>query len=424
MDKLFIKKDSKFAEVNNLFKKAGSTWVTLTQSELLSYLQGAVPVFGGVIPSVTRLVIAAPSTLSAKTCQCVALFNDTVVTTGATWSIVSGGTYATIDQSGFITFSTATSEADITVKVEYLYYSATHNMVATYNDSETETTAETTVDDSGNTTTVITIITENEDGSSQMEVTSTITDESGNTVGSSEFTSSRKADGSFESTSVIYDGEGNPKEGENVSGDASGNTNTQEVAYDESGNSAVTSYVIDTSNNPSGAKTYNGDGVNTEYYAFDLTQGFVLDFNFTIDFTNQPPGQNENHHNILSAKRTSPSPWYGFQLRHSSTSKNIIIGTQFSGGSNQNTTVNPMSSTGSVNEYNFKIIYDPTASTNKFRALNANTSAVLFSKNDVFPDIEALKYLKVTIGYAMDPNGDPYRYSNINVLNFSLKRLT
>lgn len=425
MDKIYIKRNSKFAEVNDFYQKSGATWVTITQSEFLSYLQGIAPVFGGIIPSAAKLDIAAPASLTAKTCQCVALLDNQVVRSGITWSVASGSSYATIDQTGFITFDTAASETSIIIQAEYADKTAVHEMTVTYDaGSESETTAEVTVDDSGNTTTVITIITKNQDGSSQMEVTSTIMDESGNTIGSSEFTSNNNADGSFESTSVIYDGEGNPTEGENVSGDTSGNINTQEVTYDESGNSAVTSYKIDTTGNPSGTKNYNGDGVNTEYYAFDVTQGFVLDFHFTIDFTQQPAGQDENHHNILTAKRANPSPWYGFQLRHSSTNKSIILGTQFSGGSNTNTTVTPMSLTGNVAEYNFKIIYDPTASTNKFRALNADTSAVIFSKNDVFPDIEALKYLKVTIGYAMDPNGDPYRYSNINVMNFSLRRLT
>jgi hypothetical protein len=39
-----------------------------------------------------------------------------------------------------------------------------------------------------------------------------------------------------------------------------------------------------------------------------------------------------------------------------------------------------------------------------------------------FPDIPELRYLKVVVGYAMDENGNPYRYSNINVKNFNLRR--
>lgn len=426
MDKIYIKRNSKFAEVNDFYQKSGATWVTITQSEFLSYLQGIAPVFGGIIPSAAKLDIAAPASLTAKTCQCVALLDNQVVRSGITWSVASGSSYATIDQTGFITFDTAASETSIIIQAEYADKTAVHEMTVTYDaGSESETTAEVTVDDSGNTTTVITIITENQDGSSQMEVTSTIMDESGNTIGSSEFTSNNNADGSFESTSVIYDGEGNPTEGENVSGDTSGNINTQEVTYDESGNSAVTSYTIDTTGNPGGTKNYNGDGVNTEYYAFDVTQGFVLDFHFTIDFTQQPAGQDENHHNILTAKRATPEPWYGFQLRQTSTNKNIVLGKQFSTGSNTNTNIAPRWITTNVlGEYDLTITYNPTASTNSFVCYNNLTSGNVFSSNLKFPDIDDLKYLKVTIGYAMDANGDPFRYSNINVMNFSLRRLT
>ena len=121
-------------------------------------------------------------------------------------------------------------------------------------------------------------------------------------------------------------------------------------------------------------------------------------------------------------KRATPSPWYGFQLRYSSTNKNIILGTQFTSGSNINTTISPMTLTGNVAEYNLRIVYDPTASTNKFQCFNANTDAVIYSKNDVFPDIPELEYLKVTIGYAMDEFGHPFRYSNINLQNFSIQR--
>ena len=81
-----------------------------------------------------------------------------------------------------------------------------------------------------------------------------------------------------------------------------------------------------------------------------------------------------------------------------------------------------MSLQGNVGEYNLRIIYDPTAATNKFQCINTNTGAVIFSKNDTFPDIPELKYLRMTIGYAMDENGNPYRYSNINVQNFSIQR--
>ena len=42
-------------------------------------------------------------------------------------------------------------------------------------------------------------------------------------------------------------------------------------------------------------------------------------------------------------KRADPSPWYGFQIRQSGTSKYIQLGTQFEFGSNTNTAINPQS---------------------------------------------------------------------------------
>ena len=121
-----------------------------------------------------------------------------MLTTGVTWAIISGSSYATIDPYGFMDISTAASDSTVVVQATYLTYVKTHELTVTYNDtSESETTAETTVDESGNTTTIVTIVTENEDGSSQTEVNTTITDDEGNTIGSSETTTNNNADGSY-----------------------------------------------------------------------------------------------------------------------------------------------------------------------------------------------------------------------------------
>ena len=163
--------------------------------------------------------------------------------------------------------------------------------------------------------------------------------------------------------------------------------------------------------------------MNTDYYGFDLTHGFLLNIHFTIDFTDQPAGQNENHHNILTMKRASPEPWYGFQLRHSSTNKLIIIGTQFASGSNTNTNIQPRwIENNKIGEYNLTITYNPLTATNKFVCYNELTQANVYTSNKTFPDEADLKYLRVTIGYAMDEFGHPFRYSNINLQNFSIQR--
>lgn len=424
--KVLIKVNNEWIEASNLYVKDNGVWTEYTQSQLETYLGDKVIVFGGSIDGDHQLTIEGFSEASGVTCSLAALYDGKVdVTSAATWTIISGSTFATIDNTGLVTILSNASGEDIIVGASYNSLSARKTVNITYQTGTTaQTETEVVTDESGNTSvTVITTVT-NDDGSTSSSASTVTTDESGNTIGSTESTTNTEADGSYNSTTTNYDADGNPTDGQNASGDTQGNVNTQGVTYDASGNSAVTSYSIDTSDNPEGSKPYNGDGVNTEYYAFDVTRGFIVDMHFTVDCSNKPPGQNENHHNILTAKRATPSPWYGFQLRQPSTNKYVQLGTQFSTGSNTNTTIRPLSITGNTAEYDLQIIYDPTLSTDSFICKNKATGAVIYRSNGKFPDIEELKYLKVTVGYAMDENGDPFRYSSINVMNFSIRRLT
>jgi len=325
----------------------------------------------------------------------VALYNNAVLQSGASWSITQGLQYATIDNTGEITISQSASNSTVTVSCSYNGLVATKDIVLTYKSgSESQTETEITVDPAtGETITTTTTTTENEDGSS-------------------------------ESITTSYNEEGSPISTVNNITDTSGNVSTQDIIYNDNGEEVVTGYTIDTSDNPYGTKTFNGDGINTEYYAFDVTHGFVIDFNFTINFSQQPPNQNENHHNILTMKRATPEPWYGFQLRQSQGNKFIILGTQFEGTSNTNTQIPTIPSGTNPGEYNLRITYDPLSSGNTFVCKNMISGNNVFVSDGLFPDIPALRYLKVTIGYAMDENGDPYRYSNINVKNFSITRLS
>ena len=382
--------------------------------------------------TVGALEIKGASNISAETCMYSAWYNSaTDVTTSATWSVVSGSQYATINpSSGLITILNVANESDVTIQASYSGLTATKEITLTYvNGSSSETTTEAIVDAEGNVTTIVTTVTTNEDGSSSEVIESVVVDESGNTIGSTSSNKEINSDGSYEGTTINYDSEGNPINGDNVTGDTDGNVSTQNVKYDESGNTVVTGYDIDTSGNPDGAKEFRADGVNTEYYALDVTQGFVMDIHFTIDFTNQPPNQNDNHHNIINSKRATPEPWYGFQVRQSSTNKYIQLGTQFSTGSNANTTItttnaNKYNGSSNIYEYNLHIVYDPTASTNNFTCDELIGDAFHYTSNNTFPDIEDLKYIKTTIGCALDANGDPFRLSNINVFNFSIRKLS
>ena len=100
------------------------------------------------------------------------------------------------------------------------------------------------------------------------------------------------------------------------------------------------------------------------------------------------------------------------------------MGTQFATGSNTNKNLTGRN-TGVTNEQEFDltITYNPTASSNKFVCRDNINNTNVYTSNLTFPDIEELRYLKVTIGHALDQNGDPYRYSNINVYDFNISRL-
>ena len=113
------------------------------------------------------------------------------------------------------------------------------------------------------------------------------------------------------------------------------------------------------------------------------------------------------------------------QIRQSNTNKVVTLGTQFATGSNlnQNVTVtNANKLSTNVYEYNFHIVYDPTLASNQF-ACNELIGGFNYSTSNTFPDIEDLKYIKTTVGCALDENGNPFRFSNINVFSFSIEKI-
>ena len=425
-----------------------------------------------------QLVIYCSDTMTGTSGTCVALYNNNEC--APTWSIVSGSEYATINQNGEVTilqsgritvqavFNGITKTKDVDVVYQT---NTTQETIVNQDGSVTETTTTTTTDPStGVTTSESTSTTTNTDGSTSYTTTETTTnadgsasstssttnidgtssesttttsapdpetgsvtsntsttnyDENGDVSGTQTNTTTENTDGSSTSSTTNYNADGDPTDTTNENVDSDGNNSIQNIEYDENGDPTVTGYDIDTSDSTSGEKTFNGDGVNTEFYGFDVTEGFRTHIHFTIDFTKQPPNQNENHHNILTMKRATPEPWYGFQLRQSNTTKNIILGTQFSTGSNTNTTILPARNISTnVGEYDIEIIYDPTAASNNFVAKDLINNTTIYQASKVFPDLPELQYLTVCIGHALDANGDPYRYSNINVSEFSITKLS
>lgn len=289
-----------------------------------------------------------------------------------------------------------------------------------------ETTTTTNSDGTSSETTSTTV--ENQDGSFETQTETTHYDENGNTTGSTTNETTTNSDGSSSSSTTNYDNEGNPTDQVNQNQDSSGNTSTQTVEYNDNGDPVVTGYDIDTSGNEDGNMNFDGTGgINTDYYAFDMTHGFEMVLHFTIDFTQQPPNQSDGHHNIMAMKRQDSTPWFGFQIRQSQSNKYIQLGTQFQTGSNTNVTIsttndNKYNGSANIYEYNIKIVYDPTLASNQFvcdELIGGDHKAY----TGTFPDIEALKYIKVTVGCALDGNGDPYRFCNMDVFEFYIKKL-
>lgn len=396
-----------------------------------------------------QLTIECASTMTGTIGNAIVTYNSSVVQ--PVWSIDEGSQYATVDSLGEVTIL---ASGQISLTAQYNGYSCTKHVQVQY---QANTTSQTTIDENGAVTTETQTIVDNPDGSttisarlitvnedgSQSQTTSTTIE---NQDGSSQTTSTTtNQDGTYSQTqssttapdqsgsttqtsTTNYNANGDPVDTINENVDVSNNVSTQNIVYDSNGNQIVAGYAIDTSRNEDGVKTFNADGVNTEFYGFNSVNGFTLDFHFTIDFTNQPTGQNQNHHNILTMKRSDPSPWYGFQLRQSGTNKTIQLGTQFSTGNNTNTGIAPNTQNWIVNnqiaEYDIQITYDPTLQSNTFVCREILSNRLVYSSSLLFPDLPELRNLTVCIGYALDQNINPYRYSKINVINFSLQKMS
>ena len=130
MSNIFLKNDGSYVQVSNILKKTNNSWTAITENELVSYLGQKVGVYGGTIVT-TRFEIGAPSSLTAETCSCIALLNNVQQTSGVTWSITSGSTYASISNAGVLTINSNADNSTITIQAVYSQYTATHTMTVT-----------------------------------------------------------------------------------------------------------------------------------------------------------------------------------------------------------------------------------------------------------------------------------------------------
>lgn len=399
-----------------------------------------------------QLIVEGPDRIEGTSGNVIARYNSNVVT--PTWSITSGSNYATIDSAGVIT---VLSTGTIMVRAFYSGYPATKSISVVYVEGTssqtivdedgsvtTETTTTTTDPDTGAITESSTATTVHEDGSISETNSTTITQEDGSSETSSttmnqDGTSSHmdavtNVDGSSSSTTTSYDANGDPTDRTNQDTDVLGNENTQNIIY-EDGEPVVTGYVIDTSGNTSGTgEEITGSGVDTEFLPFNGSAGvgFVLHIYFHTVKTQQPnpplvvdtedTGSNYLF-NIMTAK--SPfKPWRGFHIRWTLkktdyTSGNLEFG--YTSATATSTSRSNITQQGDGN-YDITVTYDPnkTVMSKKF-TVRDNRRSVNMVSNDTTFETNDLDFL---LGYALNQQGDGYRYSNVTIYDFSIEKLS
>ena len=343
----YIKLNNTWVEVKNVYKKINGVWTQQTNinscmSQSSIYYYNSKQIDGNINP----LTIECPNTITGTSANVIARYNSTIIT--PTWSITSGNSCASIDNTGAITII---DSGNITIQAIYNDFTTTKDISVVY-DANTET--EITIDENGSiitettttlvdsetgaTTTTITSTTvnedgssssteietiENQDGSSSISTTTINYDEYGNTTGSVKNETTNNADGSSQSVTTNYDANGDPTDKVNEDIDISGNIDTQNIEYNSNGDEVVVGYTIDTTNNQNGYKEITGNGVDTDFIPFDGSSGFELIIKFKAIQTEQPnppivtdTEDNSSNFlfNIMCAKGAS-SPYSGIDIR-------------------------------------------------------------------------------------------------------------
>ena len=364
------------------------------------------------------LKIICDDKVVGKTYKCSATANG-IKRNNLTWSIIEGNEYATISQDGLITISQSSSNSKITILCKFGFIEAIKECFVSYDGNfDVVTDIEVIKNEDGTSTETLIRTTENSDGTSSVENVSVVYNEDGTT------------DGSFNSTKINYDSDGEPLSGENKSGDTLHNVNTQEITY-KNGEPIVSGYSIDTSLNtetgsfPIKSTSEGGVSVDTQFIPFDGENGFELDFHFKCAWDDQPktppvpdPKDSTYHYTIINFKEEK-KPWYGFTLRaQNNNTKAIVLSAIFEDGKKEAPGINYASD----NIFHLTFRYDPSIP--NFTAYNVRTGKNVLSIDKKFRQLDNIT---VTVGCSMFNEANPpypYRYSNIEVYNLSLKKLS
>ena len=455
-----LKVGNEWKSTGKFYKKINGVWTQLNIVEFLSALNSctSVIVYNPTDIDIDEeeiiiLSIAGPSIVNSETMQYVGLVNGEE-NNEITYEITSGSAYASINSStGILTVLSGAEDSPVTIACHYDTYTTTKNITVTYNegvDSTVDVEVETATDPiTGDTitTTTTTISTTNSDGSSSETVqevaensngssSSTTTthnyDENGDPTGSSINNTIVNQNGSSESHTTNYDEHGDPTDAINELTDVSGNLSTQNVEYDN-GTPVVTAYNIDTTNNPNGYKDVTGTGVNTEYIPFTSNNagGFEIIIKFRTKASEQPnpplvqDTEDTNWlYNILGGKSASGT-WPGLDIRWTGIKSNSYSGAQlharFQTSAKLDCLIHTLYNNASDAVYYIKMVYDPnkTIYSKKTTIINMWTNTIVGQVDGTLTG----QNIDLTLGYALNKQGQPYRYANCQILEFEVHNL-
>lgn len=412
-----------------------------TEAEYLEYMESEevelpnVSVIGDddvrftplVFPTYNNMVIDGLDSTTGQSCMFIAVCDNTHnVTSYVSWSVISGETYANITRKGVLRVKEGVVNQDVTIQADFNGLTATKTVNVTYEfGTITYTGSNVFVDESGYTNTAISSYTFREDGTYDTGTRIETFDESGNTIGASESETHVEEDGSATGIATEYDADGNVYQYTNMDWDTEGNLNTSVVDVDDEGNETVVEYGVDTSGNLDTGYELIDNPTDTLFMPFVGTDGFELTMHFYAKYEEQPnppivpdPEDKNYLYHIISAK-SATRPWPGFVVRFTSSDTSKIYISRTMSGQTSSTNVGFAKKQDGI--YNFKFVYDPSLSTGKFKCYDMmDNETLLFSENRAFSQLEDMS---VTLGYGISQEGTPYRYSNVRVYAFRVRKL-
>jgi hypothetical protein len=130
-----------------------------------------------------------------------------------------------------------------------------------------------------------------------------------------------------------------------------------------------------------------------------------------------------NYHFTILCAKDPVSPYPGFHIRWTLnktnySSGNLVLGYRGRTGSAKN---QPLAISKNNDMYDFTIAYDPELKKypSKFRCVDNLNGGALVTLN---LDFNALDY-ECTLGYNINQSGQPYRYSNVTIHEFTITKL-